>query len=61
MYFSRYRIIKCVSFELIHYVINLDDVSFSKIFNEFDFVFLSNILLVLNSIKLSLFSKQIKL
>ena len=31
MYFSHYRIIKCVDFEPIHYVINLDVVSYSKV------------------------------
>ena len=39
-------IIKCVGFELIHYVINLDVESSSKVFSKFDYVFLSNIMLV---------------
>ena len=39
MYFSYYMIIKYVSFKPIHYVINLNVVSFSKVFNEFDYVF----------------------
>ena len=31
MYSSYYRIIKCVDFEPIHYVINLNVVSYSKV------------------------------
>ena len=42
-YSNHYRIIKCKS---IHYVINMDVVSSFKVFNEFDYVFLSNVLLV---------------
>ena len=45
-YSSHYRIIKYVGFEPIIYVINLDAMSFSKVFIEFDSMFLSNVLLV---------------
>ena len=45
-YYSHYKIIKYLGFELIIYVINLDIASFSKVFNEFNFMFLLNILLV---------------
>ena len=45
-YSSHYRIIKYVAFEPIIYVINLDVTSSSKVFSEFDSIFLSNILLV---------------
>ena len=34
MYFSHYTIIKFVSFDLIHYVINLNVMSFSKFFSD---------------------------
>ena len=40
------RIINCVCFESIHYVINLDDVSSSKVYSEFDYVFSLNVLLI---------------
>ena len=47
-YYSNDSKIKCVSstilyigFDLIQYVINLDVVSFSMVFNDFDFMFLS--------------------
>ena len=33
--------LKCISFEPIHYAINPDDVSFSMIFSDFDYMFLS--------------------
>ena len=45
-YCSHYIIIKCIGFEPNNYNINLDLDSSSKVFNEFDFVFLSNVLLV---------------
>ena len=45
-YFSHYRIIKCVGFELMHYDINLNGMSSSTIFGKFDFVFLLNGLLI---------------
>ena len=32
--------IKCIGFELIHYTINLDVVSYFMIFNDFDSIFL---------------------
>ena len=38
-YSNQYKIIKCVGFELIHYTINLDAASSSKVFSEFDFFF----------------------
>ena len=44
MYSSHYMIIKYVSFKPIHYVINLNIVSFFKVFNEFDYVFISDVL-----------------
>ena len=37
---SNYRIIKCVYFKPIHCVINQDAMSFSKVFSEFDYVFI---------------------
>ena len=41
-------IIKCESFEPIIFVINLDAVLFSKVFNNtFDYVFLSIVLLII--------------
>ena len=40
---------------MIHCVINLDTASSSRVFNEFDYVFLSNIFL--ESIKLLFFKK----
>ena len=46
MYYSHYKIIKYVGFESIIYIINLDVTSSSKVFNEIDYMFLSNILLV---------------
>ena len=36
-------IIKCIGFESIHYVINLDVVSFYMVFSNFDSMFLSYI------------------
>ena len=45
-------IIKCIYSEPINYVINLYVASSSKVFNKFDFVFSSNVLLVyINIIK----------
>ena len=41
---SNYRIIKCVCFKPIHCAINLDATSFSKVFNEFDYVFMSELI-----------------
>ena len=38
-YSSHYRIIKCVDFESIHYILNLDVALSSKVFSEFDSVF----------------------
>ena len=46
MYYSHHRIIKCVDFELTHCTINLEVVSSSRVFSEFNYVFLSNILLI---------------
>ena len=43
MYSNHYEIIKYISFKLIHYIINLDAILSSKLFNEFDFVFSYNI------------------
>ena len=46
MYYNHRRIIKCVGFKPIYCVINLDATSSSIIFNEFDYLFLSVILLI---------------
>ena len=46
MYSNHYRIIKCIGSEPIHYAFNLDVASSFKIFSDFDYVFLSNVLLV---------------
>ena len=46
IYYSHHKIIKYVSFESIHYAINLNVASSSKVFSEFDNMFLSNILLI---------------
>ena len=46
MYFSHHIIIKFVGFEPIYYVINLDVAPSSRVFNKFDSMFLSNVLLV---------------
>ena len=59
MYFSHHRIIKYVGFEPIYCAINLDDTPSFRVFNEFDFVFLSNVLLVLIN-KIILSSKKKK-
>ena len=45
-YSSHYRIIKYVGFRPIIYAINPDVALSSKVFSEFDSVFLSNVLLV---------------
>ena len=58
MYYSHYSIIKYISFELILYVIGLDTTSFSKVFSEFYYMLLSNILLVFNTI-IYLFKKNV--
>ena len=47
MYFSHHNIIKYVNFESIYRVVNLNDGSFFKAFNEFDSIFLLNIFLLL--------------
>ena len=46
MHFSHYKIIKYIGFEVIIYSINLDVALSSKVFNEFDYMFLLNVLLV---------------
>ena len=46
MYSCYHRIIKCVGFKTIHYAINLDVTSSSRVFSEFDSFFLSDLLLV---------------
>ena len=43
MYSSHHKIIKRVDFKPIHCAINLDVVPSSRVFSEFDFVFLSNL------------------
>ena len=45
-YYSQYRIIKYVGFESILYNINLNVTLFFKVFTKFDYMFLSNILLI---------------
>ena len=45
-YFSHYKIIKYVGFESIIYAINMDAALFYKVFNEFDSMFLWNVLLI---------------
>ena len=58
-YFSYYKIIEYIGFESIIYVINLDVASSSKILSEFDYIFLSNILIVLmNKINFFFFFKS---
>ena len=47
MYSNHYKIIKSVSFEPFHYAINMNFISSSKVFREIDYIFLSNVLLVL--------------
>ena len=42
-YFGHYIIIKCISIEPIHYTINLNVVSSRRVFNEFDYVFISKV------------------
>ena len=46
MYYSHYKIIKYVGIEPIIYAINMDVVSFFKVFSECDSMFLLNVLLV---------------
>ena len=43
MYSSHYKIIKYISFNSIYYAINLDIMSFFKIFSKFDHIFISNV------------------
>ena len=43
MYFSHYKTIKYLGFKLIIYVIDLSVASSSKVFNEFDSMFLLNV------------------
>ena len=42
MYYSHYTIIKYMGFKPIQNTINVDVVSFFKVFNEFDYVFRNN-------------------
>ena len=46
MYYSHHIIIKCVAFKPIHCPINLNVVSSSRLFIEFDSLFLLDVLLV---------------
>ena len=55
-YFN-HRIIKCVGFEPIHCAINLNVASSFRVFSEFDYVFLSNVL-SFESIKLFSFKRN---
>ena len=59
MYFYHHIIIKYIYFESIHYIINLDIALSFNVFNEFDLMFLSNILLILIN-NIILFFKKIK-
>ena len=47
-YFKYFWIIKCVGIKPIIFAINLDALSFSKVFNTFNFVFLSIVFTNLN-------------
>ena len=40
MYYSHHIIIKCVGFKPIYYAINLDVAPSSRVFSEFDYMFL---------------------
>ena len=46
MYYSHHKIIKYVGFKPIHCSINLDITSFFRVFKEFDYLFISDLLLV---------------
>ena len=46
MYYSHHRIIKCTGFKPIHYAITLNVTSSFIVFNEFDYLFISDVLLV---------------
>ena len=46
IYSSHHRIIKCVGFKSIHCTINLNVATSSKVFSEFDYIFLLDVLLV---------------
>ena len=59
MYSSFRRIIKCVGFKPIRCAIYLNITSSFKLFNEFDYLFLSDVLLF-ESIKLFSFQKKKK-
>ena len=52
--------IKCINFELFHYIINLYLVSSFEVFSNFDYMFISMYCLF-ESIKKNLFSKNIKI
>ena len=45
MYYSYHRIIKCIGFKPIHCAINLNATSSSRFLNEFDSLFLYDVLL----------------
>ena len=38
--------IKCIEFNPIHYIINLNVISSSMIFSDFDYIFSDNVLLI---------------
>ena len=46
MYYNHYKIIKNIGFESIIYAINMEVALFSKVFSEFESMFLWNIMLV---------------
>ena len=46
MYYNHHRIIKYVGFKTIYCIINLNITLSFRVFNEFDFLFLSNVLLI---------------
>ena len=57
IYFNHNSIIKIVSFKSIYYIINLDTVSFSMIFNNLVYVFFINVSLILIN-KMIFFSEK---
>ena len=46
MYSSHHRIIKCIDFKPINCAINLDVASSFRVFSKFDYLFLSDVLLI---------------
>ena len=46
MHYNYQKIIEYINFKTIHYTINLNIISSFKVFNQFNDIFLSNILLI---------------